>query len=630
MTEEHEQGKFWSVYQDLKAGRISRREFIARASALGVAAPVTLFILNAIKVEGAAAAPGAGAKGVSGQAQAAAARPAAGTDSQKRGAGGELKLLQWQAATHASIHVSTGTKDSLAASLVTEPLMNYLPDGTLVPTLVKEVPSVANGGLAQDLTTVTYKLLDGVKWSDGQPFTADDVVFTWQWIMDVKNQSVDIETYRPIKSVEAVDPATVKVTLNSPSLSWYVPFTGTYGGGVYPKHVFAGKDPAQASSDFRKNPIGTGPYKVETFKENDQVTYVINDNYREPTKPFFARVNLKGGGDAASAAQAVLQTGDWDFAWNLQVEPQILKQMEGAGKGKVLAASPTNVEAVRFNFSDPDKEVNGERSQKDTPHPFLTDKAVRTALSLAADRTTMAEQFYLGGKDEPPAVNILTGIPPLESKSTSFEFNLDKAKQTLEDAGWKMKGNVREKNGVQLKVKYFTSINSVRQKNQAVNKSNWEKVGFKVQLGQVDAGVFFDSAAGNDQSAQHFYRDLQMYTNGPTSPFPLNYMQGWYAGKDGVNIAQKANGWAGVNETRYANPDYDTLYETLPQQTDAEKAAAIFVKMNDILINDVATLPLVARASEKFAVSNTLRADNIAGSTFEALYWNIANWNRTS
>src|SRR5262245_24753316 len=320
-----EKGQLWRAYEDLKAGRMSRREFMEKAAALGVGLPVTMFVLQSLDMKGASAAPGANGAGYRGARQAAATRPTAGTESQTRGAGGELKLLQWQAVTHLSPHTGNGTKDFLGASLIIEPLMSYMPDATVIATLVEEVPSVENGGLSEDLSTVTYKILKDVKWSDGEPFTAKDVVFTWQWIMNPDNASVSIESYRPIKSAEAVDDYTLKLTFNKPTLAWYVPFTGTFGGSVYPGHLW-NFDPAKSDviDTFRQNPTGTGPYVVESFKENDQVIYKINDNYREPNKPFFEKVNLKGGGDAASAARAVLQTGDYDYAWNLQVEPQIL------------------------------------------------------------------------------------------------------------------------------------------------------------------------------------------------------------------------------------------------------------------------------------------------------------------
>jgi peptide/nickel transport system substrate-binding protein len=606
-------GPFGALYEELKAGRISRRDFLHGAVKLGVGAPVALFVVNSLSPDSA-------------NAQTAAERPSVGTEAQTRGAGGELKLQQWQGVTHFGLHTATGTKDQLGASLVTEPLTSYLPDGTLIPTLAAEVPSVANGGLAEDLSSATYKLKEGVLWSDGQPFTSADVVFTWQWIMDPANGAIDIKTYEPVTNVEAIDDLTVKVSFAGTTLGWYVPFSGSYLGSIYPKHVLeAGTD---AYNAFLLNPVGTGPYIVESFTVNDQAIYTMNTNYREPNKPFFEKVNVKSQKDSTLAAQAVMETGDWDFAWNLQTEPDILESLEANGKGTVKAGSPVNVERLLINFSDPNTETNGQRSEKNTPHPFFSDLKVRQAFALATDRETIANQFYLGGDLEPPAVNILTGIGTLESPNTSAEYSLEKAAALLDEAGWVLDGDTRKKDGVEMKVSYSTSINPVRQKTQLVNKQNWESIGIKVNLKSVDAGIFFDSAAGNEQNAQHFYEDLLMYTNGPTNTIPVAYMQSWYGGADGVNISQKENNWSAINECRYQNAEYDALYDQAVQATDAETAAGLFIQMNDHLITNQVIIPEVARAVEKYAIINTLNDANIGASLFEALYWNIANWNR--
>ena len=321
-------GRLAALHADLQAGRISRRQFLTAALALGVALPVAQFIAGATGVAAqdaatpVAVAPGSG-------------RPDSGTQGQTRGAGGELKVLEWQAPTNLSVHGASGGADISAASLVTEPLLSYAQDGTLLPALAAEVPTVDNGGLSADLTVITYKLLPNVLWSDGQPFTADDVVFTWQWIVNPDNKSVDATTFGIISNIEAVDPLTAKVTLTAPSLGWYVPFTSSNRGGIYPKHFWDGVDRETANSAFSAKPIGTGPFVVDSFTPNDQAIYLANENYREPNKPFFAKVNYKGGGDAPTAAAAVLQTGDWDFADNTQVDPGILRQMEKAGHGKI-------------------------------------------------------------------------------------------------------------------------------------------------------------------------------------------------------------------------------------------------------------------------------------------------------
>lgn len=616
-------GRLASVFHDLKAGRISRRQFIERASRLGAATPVILFALQATPMgsQGARAAQ-QGARAA--QAEAGGA-PAEGTDGQERGAGGELKLLQWQAPTLLGVHTSTGTKDTLAASLVTEPLMSYLPDATLIPTLVTEVPTVENGMLAEDLTAVTYTLKEGVTWSDGEPFTAADVAFTWQWIMDEANASTSSELYRPIEAVEAVDERTVSVTFTAPTLGWYIPFTGSYNGGIYPEHVLSGG--ASAYEAFVQAPIGTGPYVVESFSAGDQVLYVPNEAYREPNKPFFARVNLKGGGDAASAARAVLQSGDWDLAWNLQVEPEVLNELAAGGAGQIVAAAGTNIEFLFLNFADPNKEVDGQRAEWRTPHPFLTDLAVRQAMNLGADRATIAERLY--GQGANPSANILVGIPAYESPNTSWAFDVEEGKRILEEAGWTMQGDVRAKDGVELRLVYAASINQVRQQTQAIVKQALDEMGFQVELRQIEPSVFFDSSPGNDQNYNHFYTDVQMDTNGPSTPFPISFMAIWYS-DEGQNIAQAANRWNGLNKSRYNNPEYDALYEAVQTETDPERAAEMFIEMNDILIDEVVVIPLVQRPAEKYAIANTLRDANVAAGSFEPLYWNIANWNRSS
>jgi len=607
-----QRGVFSGLYESLKSGTMTRRQFIERATAAGMSLAVAGFVVNSL-----------GATSASAQ---EAVRPTAGTENTTRGQGDELRILLWQAPTTLSSHTATGTKDFLASSLVLEPLMCYLPDGTLVPNLITEIPSVENGLLAADLSTVTYKLLEGVVWSDGTPFTAADVEFTWKWITDTGNSSVALDTYSQIASMEIIDDLTIKATFAAPTLAWYVPFASHAGGHVYPAHVWGG-DPANrdAITTFQQGPIGTGPYKVTSFTENDQVLYEINENYRESTKPYFKTVNIKGGGDAQSAAQAVLQTGEYHYAWNLQVEPQILAQLAEGGKGQLVVVPGVNVERIDINFSDPNAEVDGERSHLGTPHPFWSDLKVRQALALLCDRDTIAGQFYVA-PGEYAAANILYGVGAYESPNTTATFDIAAAEALLDEAGWAKDGDVRSKDGVELAISYVTSVNAVRQKTQAVNKQNWEAAGFKVELKEVDAGIYFDSDAGNEQNISHFYNDLQMFTNGSSSTFPIDYMVSWYGGPDGSNIAQKSNNWSGNNYGRYQNADFDAMYEELTATTDPARAAELFIAMNDHLINDVAMIALVRRAADKYAISNELSNDNVALGPYDSSFWNIQNW----
>ncbi|MCA1646134.1 MAG: ABC transporter substrate-binding protein, partial [Chloroflexi bacterium] len=180
-----------------------------------------------------------------------------------RGAGGNLKVLMWQGPTILNPHLTQGTKDNIAARFCCEPLMTVSGDGTFTPVLVTEVPSRDNGGLGADGKTVTYKLKPGVKWGDGQPFTADDVVFTFDYVINKETAATTYGTYVDLEKVEAVDPMTVRLTFKQPTGGWYVPFVGG-PGMVLPKHLLD-KYVGTASRDapFNQKALGTGPYMVQ-------------------------------------------------------------------------------------------------------------------------------------------------------------------------------------------------------------------------------------------------------------------------------------------------------------------------------------------------------------------------------
>ncbi len=644
----HNESPLGELYTSFTQGTVSRRAFVRRATAMGVTAATATFLANA----GAQAALGRPSRnGFAFTATAQDASPAAspveslmaspaaagsasttgapdaGTDRQTRGAGDELRLIVWQAPTVAAPHSALSDKDYLAAAPVIEPVLQYLPDGTLVANLVEHVPTVENGLLAEDLLTATFVFHEKLMWSDATPVTANDLVFTWKWITTDSNGATSAALWSAIKGIEAKDDRTAVVTFNKPSATWFEPFSGNYNGNLYPAHVFK-NDPSNKNDAFLLAPIGTGPYVISEFKANDSARYDINENFRDATKPYFKSIYLKGGGDPTSAGRAVLQTGDFDYAWNLQVEPEILAELaDGSTSGHIFASPGTTIESLNFNFSDPAKEVDGQRSQKDTPHPLFSNIDVRQALNAAVDRKLIVDKLY-NSESEHPTANVLAGLASFTSPNTTWEFDLDKANKILDDAGWTKTGDARSKDGVTFSFNYWTSITPVRQKTQAIVKADWQKVGAAVDLNQVDGAIFFSGDAANDQNFYHMFWDLDMWTNGPYSPIPISYMNRWYAGKDGENIAQKENGWARDNTQRYNNPDYDVLYEKLVNTLDAGEAAKLLIEMNDLLVADVVEIPIVVRAFSTYALSNRVRNDNVAnGPSFVLPFWNIANWN---
>ena len=536
----------------------------------------------------------------------------------RRGGGGTLKMLWWQAPTILNPHLAQGTKDYDAARVTYEPLAAFGPDERLVPFLAAEIPTRANGGVGTDAKSVTWKLKRDVKWSDGRPFTAADVAFTFRYVTDKDTASVSQGVYRDVANVEALDDHTVRVTFKESTPAWYVPFVGSFGY-ILPEHIFReGLGAAAKTFPGNLKPVGTGPYRVVEFKPGDLVTYDINPFWRAPDGPFFDQVLMKGGGDAVSAARAVLQTGDYQVAWNLQIEPAILNQLQKGGKGKLVQVPNGGIERILIQFADPYKEVDGERAAKSTRHPFQTERKVREAYTYLCDRKTIAEQLY--GQGGEATANILTNPKVYASPNTGWTFDIGRAEQLLEEAGYKKSGQYRAKDGVQLSVLFQTSTNSVRQKHQQIVKDALEKAGIKTELKTVDAGVYFGSDAGNTDNTSHFYADLEMYTNSNDSPDPWTYFQGWTT----AEIAQKENSWNGSNYHRWSNPEYDRLVAQAKSELDEQKRAQLFIRMNDILVkDDIVLVPQVDRLGIR-AFANGMESLHLTA--WDVTTWNIANW----
>lgn len=533
---------------------------------------------------------------------------------------GTLKLLYWQAPTILNPHLSTGLKDTEASRITLEPLASYDKNGELIPFLAAEIPTRENGGIAADGKSVTWKLKPDIKWSDGTPFTADDVVFTYEFLSNPKVGATSAGDYEIIEKVEALDYNTVKITFKGVNPAWNRFFIGS-SGLILPSHIYReynGENARQAPANLL--PIGTGPYKVVEFKPGDVVIYEPNQHFRNVDQLGFERIELKGGGDATSAARAVLQTGDADYAFNLQVEAPILQQLETGGQGKLVSLLGTLSERILLNFSDPNQTTaEGERSNINNPHPFLSDKKVREAFSLAIDRDTISQQLY--GITGQPAANILLLPEEYNSPNTSYSFNLEKAQQLLDEAGWKDSNNngTRDKNGVEMQIVFQTSVNPLRQKTQEIVKQGLENIGVGVELKSIDASIFFSGDPSNNDTVERFYADLQMFTTGNYSPDPTNYMEGYKCDE----IPQKANNWVGDNYTRYCNPEYDEIWQAATEELDPKKRQDLFIKMNDIVVNDVVIIPLVHRA-DVTAISNRLQGFELT--PWDRNTWNIKDW----
>ena len=181
--------------------------------------------------------------------------------------------------------------------------------------------------------------------------------------------------FEGVSSVDVVDDLTVKVTFSEPKPNPY----GPYMGGQSPiiqaaqfAECTGAKAPECTEANF--GPIGTGPFVVTDFRPNDVIQMEANQNYRDPAKPAFAKLTFKGGGDATAAGRAVMETGEFDYAWNMQLAPDVLAKMAEGGKGVPIAAFGTLVERIEMNMTNPSPDLpEGERATAKHPHPFLSD-----------------------------------------------------------------------------------------------------------------------------------------------------------------------------------------------------------------------------------------------------------------
>lgn len=542
------------------------------------------------------------------------------------GEGGDLLILQWQAPSQANGLLSSGTKDILAASLVMEPLAETAPDGSLVPALAAEIPTVENGGVAEDFTSMTWTLKEGVVWSDGTPFTADDVVFTYEYCTDeLTGCSADAST---VASVEALDDLTVLVTFTE---AQPYPYGSAFVGYTFPiiqRAQFQDCVGEQASACTEQNfaPIGTGPYMVTDLRPEDTVTYTYNPNYRGVSegKPFFTNVTIKGGGDAEAAARSVLEIGEADYAWNLQVAPEILQPMEAAGNGRIVTSFTANVEHINLNQTDP---ATG--SEYPSQHPVLYQNfEFAKALSLAISRDDLVAVGY-GPTGSPICTLWPVGDQATTNQDWCLEQNVDEANQILDDLGYlDTDGDgIREAEGFgPLSFTYTTSTNAVRQSNQAIIKENWAAIGIEADMQNVDAGLFFDGTSASGVSIWQFPWDMEMFTNGATLPDPVAYLFSWITDE----IPTEALGWpASGNMPRMSNAEYDELWTELNATSPSDPAYLDGVKrLQDIMVESGAVIPLIHRGNVS-GISNRIEGFGEPNG-WDSEYWNLEDWTASS
>ena len=537
-----------------------------------------------------------------------------------------VTLRYWQAPTTPNPYFSTGDKDSDAGAITLEPLANFEPDGGLLPKLAAEIPTIENGGVAEDHLSVTWQLLQGVKWSDGTDFTAHDVVFTHQFCVLEPVGCAAIDHFGGVSSVTAIDDLTVRIEFTHETPYPYDTFVGAklpiLSRAQYQDCL--GRPPTECA-DGAHMPVGTGPYRIVEFS-SQRSEFERNPHYHGP-RPYFDTVILLGGGTVESAEAEVFETAEVDYAWNLQGDPDKLLELQSLGNAELAGNFGSLVERIYVNQTNPDSELGENRSEYldgNNPHPFLTNHAITDAMSRAIDRVHISDELY--GFAGEPTCNIVAG--PARYVSTSNDDclvqDIPGANRILDEAGViDTDGDgIREHEGNPLIITFRTTTNDIRQATQRLIKDWWGQIGIETLLTHADASFMFgeDNVRHAMVAYSRFFADVQMFTES-SSVDPQVYLSGQTCDR----VQSRENGWSTTNNTRHCDAEYDALYAVLEKAPLGPDRVELIKQLNDEIVLDHFQIPLVNRS---FIIAHATDLQQVLPNAWDSQLWNIAEWHR--
>jgi peptide/nickel transport system substrate-binding protein len=466
-----------------------------------------------------------------------------------------------------------------------------------LPVLVKELPSAQNGGVSADGKVLTMKLRDDIVWSDGQPITADDFIFTYQMYIDPKNSVATTHPYDLIDKMEALDPHTLVTTFKDA----FAPWLGALWKGLLPKHIVQpmyDKDGNLNNAAYNREPVvGCGPFVFDKWESGSYAHFVANPKYWG-AKPKIDELTIRFVPDDASQV-AALKAGDGLLGTFIAYSD--IPDLQKAGVNVVGVKSGYN-EGIYF-YLDPKK-----------GHPALQDVRVRQAIAYATNRPAISTDLLLGLTK--PASTDWDGTPYVDPSITPYPFDPAKAKSLLDDAGWKPGSDgVREKDGVKLNLKYGTTTREIRKDTQAVFQQQLMDVGIKVELLNFDSDVFFN---GFDKQGPAASGQLDMYQYSQVSTaFPDPDIAEWLCSE-----IPSADVPAGTNWSAICDNDLDKLFQDQASQVDFNTRQKTFFQITK-LIFDKAYWIGVWQDPDQWAVNEKLQNAKISGAT---PFYNIADW----
>ncbi len=470
--------------------------------------------------------------------------------------------------------LASGTIDDVIGAFIVEGLVGIDADGNYVPYLAEELPAISDDGLI-----LTYKIRKDLKFSNGDPITCADVQFTKDAILS-ELSAASTSGYDVIDTIECTDDYTAVVTFSEV----YAPYLRLFSFLV-PKGV--GELAALDTWEYNRAPIGTGPWIVQEWVAGDHITLAPNPYYREEGKPYLDNIIIKIL-PSREVGMQLLGTGEITTLWDLtEADFPAIETMEGVDWAGAYYGSGEN-ELLAFNLADP--AVDAPADPAEAPHPILYDLRVRQAIQYAIDKQKIVDALLYGNVK---VGSTLLPTGPFACPQEPSEFNLEKAKSLLEEAGWADTDGdgIREKDGVKMSLKITsTTGNQLREQTEQVLVQMFKDVGIELVIDNVPSDVLF-AGWDSDGLRKHGRFDILLYTTGPGIDPDSSLFSNYHSAR----IPTADNEGAGNNFSRYNNADVDKWIDDAAFSADMDARHEAYCKVAEQINKDLPRLFLYER-----------------------------------
>jgi len=506
--------------------------------------------------------------------------------------------------------------DALVMELVMLGLADLDPEGNVFPELASELPTVENGGVVADeengTMDVTWNLRTDITWSDGTPVSSDDVIFTYNALIDPElgswTQGIDY-----VDGIEKVDDDTFVIHYNT----IYPGYLYQFGGeqmAIWPSHYC---DATQGFSQWEcaHKPLSNGPYLMEEWVVGDHLTFVRNPTYYQKGKPAIDKIIVRIVPDG-SVRKTMLINGDADVdMWTTESMIHDLKDVPNVE----ISTSPNNRWVMRLFMN---LAARGTTDSQATPHPILSDVRVRRAIRMAIDVEELSNEIFLG-YSKPVWTEFFR--EPYVCDVPQPKYDPEAAKALLEEAGWIDQDNdgVRECHGctsakegdlMEMELITYAEYGELLELTQQLIGEMLGEIGMKLNLSIMEGSVMWaTSAEGGIEQTGNF--DINLWDDGYFGNDPTDFL--WELYYSGAAVPDM--GW---NVGRWINEDFDALLDQT-YTLDETARKDLFCQMATILDEEV---PVILLFSAINADTHSTRLVGVQSTINDLVTWNAADW----